>query len=92
LQCTSQVKKYFAAWESFISATSFPSLLMPTLAESFSDDLIISHLCKERVKLAEFRSDRQYISRLVGNTPEAEPDRLLYQILGSSTFVMGKRV
>ena len=53
------------------------------LAEYFSDDQIISHLCKERLKLAESRNDRQYIARLVGNLPETDPANLLYQLLPS---------
>ncbi len=56
---------------------------MPTLAEYFSDDRIISHLCQERVKQAGFRNDRQYISRLVGNMPETEPESVLYQMFPS---------
>ena len=56
---------------------------MPTLAEYFDDDQIINHLCKERVKMAESRNDRQYVARLVGNLPDAEPENLLYQILPS---------
>jgi len=54
---------------------------MPTLAESFSDDQIISHLCKERVKQADSRNDRQYVARLIGDMPETDPDSQLYQLL-----------
>ena len=56
---------------------------MPTLLEYFNDDQIINHLCKERVKKAESRNDRQYLARLVGNLPEHEPANLLYQLLPS---------
>jgi hypothetical protein len=63
---------------------------MPLLNEYFTDDKIISHLCVQRVKVAKIRNDRQYISRLVGNIRETEPDSLLYQIFPSrnlwSTF------
>ena len=47
---------------------------MPTLNDYFSDDRIISHLCKERLKLAESRNDRQYISRLAGSSTQQTPD------------------
>lgn len=57
--------------------------LMPTLNEYFTEDQIISHLCKERLKLAESRNDRQCISRLAGNMPETVPGGLLYQLLPS---------
>jgi hypothetical protein len=53
------------------------------LNEYFADDQIISHLCKERLKLAERRNDRQYISCLIGHAPEPLPDELLYQLLPS---------
>jgi hypothetical protein len=56
---------------------------MPTLIEYFADDQIISHLCKERVKLAALRNDQQYISRLVGDVREVEEAGLLYQLLPS---------
>jgi hypothetical protein len=56
---------------------------MPTLNESFADDQIISHLCKERLKLAASTNDRQYISRLVGDVAEAQSDGLLSQLLPS---------
>jgi len=57
--------------------------LMPTLNEYFTEDQIISHLCKQRLKLAESRNDRQCISRLAGNMPETVPGGLLYQLLPS---------
>jgi len=56
---------------------------MPLLTHYFTEDRIITHLCKERVKLAESRNDRQYIERLVGNISENEPDQLLYQMMPS---------
>jgi hypothetical protein len=47
----------------------------------FSDEQIINHLCKERVKLAGFINDHQYISRLAGNQTEQQPNHLFYQLL-----------
>ena len=47
----------------------------------FTDDHIIEHLCKERVKLASSRNDRQKIPRLTGRLAEAAPSHLFYQLL-----------
>jgi hypothetical protein len=47
----------------------------------FSDEQIINHLCKERLKLAASRDDHQYISRLAGHQRQEEPDHQFYQLL-----------
>jgi hypothetical protein len=61
------------------SATKLPHFFM--LNEYFSDDKIINHLCKERLKLAESRHEREYISRLTGHFPESESNHLFYQLV-----------
>ena len=47
----------------------------------FSDQKIIDHICGERVNLAALRHDRQYISRLAGNTPDPQIDHPFYHLL-----------
>lgn len=51
------------------------------LDQYFSDERIIAQICKERVKLASARHDRQYIGRLAGSIPESAPDHQYYQLL-----------
>jgi hypothetical protein len=51
------------------------------LEQYFSDERIIHQLCKERIKLASSRHDRQYINRLAGHTPETTPSHRVYQLL-----------
>ena len=51
------------------------------LEQYFSDDRIISQICKERVKQAGQRHDRQYINRLEGNMRESAPVHPFYQML-----------
>jgi len=56
-----------------------PSFLM--IERYFCDERIINQLCKERVKLAGQRHDRQYINRLAGYLVETEPDHPFYHLL-----------
>lgn len=51
------------------------------LERYFTDERIINQLCKERVKLAGQRHDRQYINRMVGHVTEAAPGHPFYQLL-----------
>ena len=53
------------------------------LEQYFSDDRIISQICKERVKQAGQRHDRQYINRFAGNMRESAPGHPFYQMLPS---------
>ena len=53
------------------------------LEQYFSDDRIISQICKERVKQAGQRHDRQYKNRLAGNMRESAPVHPFYQMLPS---------
>lgn len=51
------------------------------LEQYFSDEQIIGQICKERVKLAAARHDRQYVARLAGSIAESTPEHPYYQLL-----------
>jgi hypothetical protein len=51
------------------------------LEQYFSDERIINQVCKERVKLAENRHDRQTINRLVCHMEETVPTHPFYDVM-----------
>ena len=51
------------------------------LEQYFTDELIIIQICKQRIKLAEARHERQYAARFAGSIPESTADHPYYQIL-----------
>lgn len=57
------------------------------LVDYFTDDAIITHLCKARMKHAESRNNRQYAPRLIGDMHEQPPQGLLYRVLPSRRTV-----
>ncbi len=51
------------------------------LEQYFNDERIINQICKERVKLAGQRHDRQYINRLAGHVTESSPEHRFYDMM-----------
>ena len=47
----------------------------------FNDERIIAQICKERIKLAKARKDKQSPQRFSGSIPHVEPSHEYYQLL-----------